>query len=108
MGIRVPRILELASGRGTRRRSPGRQVEDFLRMTSSAGRSNVVVLLAGPREAVSVAEHLRHSSSAASGWPSGPTWLVGSLGLDLLRVEASWRGVFGGGVFVQPHAPELR
>ena len=68
-----------------------------------SGESSIVVLLAGPREASAVAEHLRHAR------PPGPapTWMVGSLGVDLRRV-AAWRGVFHGGVFVQPHSPELR
>ena len=82
-------------------------MEDFLRhmAPSSSGNSGgVVVLLAGPREASAVAEHLRHAPR-----PPGPppTWMVGSLGVDLRRV-AAWRGVFHGGVFVQPHSPELR
>ncbi len=72
--------------------------------SSSGNNGGVVVLLAGPREASAVAEHLRHAPR-----PPGPppTWMVGSLGVDLRRV-AAWRGVFHGGVFVQPHSPELR
>ncbi len=89
------------------------QVEDFLRMSQhSSDFGGAVVLLAGPREASEVAEHLRrrgvtttmHGDAAAA----SPTWLVGSLGLDLARVESIWSGVFHGGVFVQPRAPELR
>ncbi len=101
MGIRVPRILELGSDQ------PDNQVEDFLRhMNQAQGpteNNNVVVLLAGPGEAARIAEHLRHVRLPGR----DPTWLVGSLGLDLVRMSA-WRGVFHGGVFVQPHTPELR
>jgi hypothetical protein len=37
---------------------------------------------------------------------SDPVWLVGSLGLDL-RTLTGWRKVFHGGLFVEPHMPEL-
>ena len=33
--------------------------------------------------------------------------ILGSLGLELQRLK-SWRKVFEGGVFVEPHMPELR
>ena len=33
--------------------------------------------------------------------------ILGSLGLELQRLK-SWRKVFQGGVFVEPHMPELR
>jgi hypothetical protein len=35
-----------------------------------------------------------------------PVWLIGSLGLDLHKLSA-WRTVFDGGLFVEPHMPEL-
>lgn len=34
-------------------------------------------------------------------------WLIGSLGVDRRRLNA-WRRLFHGGVFVEPHMPELR
>ena len=37
-----------------------------------------------------------------------PFWLVGSLGLDLRNEKmAAWKKVFDGGLFVEPHMPEL-
>ena len=48
-----------------------------------------------------IAEHLKHVKL-----PSDPIWLVGSLGLDLHKLSA-WRTVFHGGLFVEPHMPEL-
>ena len=47
------------------------------------------------------AEHLKHVKL-----PTDPIWLVGSLGLDLHKLSA-WRTVFHGGLFVEPHMPEL-
>ena len=52
-------------------------------------------------EAVAIAEHLKHVALS-----SDPIWLVGSLGLDL-RTLTGWRKVFHGGLFVEPHMPEL-
>ena len=34
-------------------------------------------------------------------------WLIGSLGVDRRKLNA-WRRLFHGGVFVEPHMPELR
>ena len=34
-------------------------------------------------------------------------WLIGSLGVDRRRLNA-WRRLFHGGVFVEPHMPQLR
>ena len=47
------------------------------------------------------AEHLKHVKLQTD-----PIWLVGSLGLDLHKLSA-WRTVFHGGLFVEPHMPEL-
>ena len=61
----------------------------------------VVVLISEAGEAVAIAEHLKHVQL-----PNEPIWLVGSLGLDL-RTLTGWRKVFHGGLFVEPHMPEL-
>ncbi len=95
MGIRVPRILEL---------SHPSQVETFLAHASS---SPVVVLIVGAHEAVAVAEHLKHAQLINNSENGNTVWLIGSLGLDLKRLSA-WRSVFDGGVFVEPHMPELK
>ena len=34
-------------------------------------------------------------------------WLIGSLGVDRRKLNA-WRRLFHGGVFVEPHMPELK
>jgi hypothetical protein len=34
-------------------------------------------------------------------------WLIGSLGLDRKK-PPPWRRLFHGGVFVEPHMPELK
>ena len=51
---------------------------------------------------VAVAEHLKHLDL-----PRQPTWLIGTLGLELRRLK-SWQAVYRGGAFVEPHMPELR
>ena len=50
---------------------------------------------------MAIAEYLKHVQLGIE-----PTWLVGSLGLDLHKLSA-WRTVFHGGLFVEPHMPEL-
>ena len=100
LGIRVPKMLELSHRQIND--APVR-VENFLRLLSSNGDSEpVVAMIVNAREAVAIAEHLNDVSV-----PARPTWLVGSLGLDLRR-SSSWRKAFHGGVFVEPHMPELK
>lgn len=96
LGISVPRILELSR----HQREQPQQVEDFLQHLHGA-RAAAVVLIVSSHEAVAIAEHLKHVHLKAK-----PTWLIGSLGLDLKKLSA-WRSVFHGGVFVEPHMPEL-
>ena len=95
LGIRVPRILELSHAQ----RDQPRQVEDFI--NHLAGQSPTVVLIVSAHEAVAIAEHLKHAHLETN-----PTWLIGSLGLDLKKLSA-WRKVFHQGIFVEPHMPEL-
>ena len=84
------------------------RVENFLRLVFSsfdgggAPAPPVVAMIVNAREAVAIAEHLNDVSVKER-----PTWLVGSLGLDLRR-SSSWRKAFHGGVFVEPHMPELK
>ena len=79
------------------------RVENFLRLLGSNGDTDpVVAMIVNAREAVTIAEHLNDVSVPRS----RPMWLVGSLGLDLR--QSSWRKAFHGGVFVEPHMPELR
>ena len=75
------------------------QVEAFL--GKLPGKKPIVVLISEAGEAVAIAEHLKHVTLS-----SEPIWLVGSLGLDL-RTLTGWRKVFHGGLFVEPHMPEL-
>ena len=95
VGIRVPHVLEYKPHEPE---LPGK-VEAFLRKLPGA--KPVVVLISEAGEAVAIAEHLKHVRL-----PSEPIWLVGSLGLDL-RTLTGWRKVFHGGLFVEPHMPEL-
>ena len=78
----------------------GPAVEGFLRNLENSRPVVAMVLEAG--DSVAVAEHLKYLTL-----PVRPVWLVGSLGLDLRRRE-SWKIVFNGGAFVEPHMPELR
>jgi len=96
LGIRVPEILELVP----RQINIGPAVEGFLR--SIARPRPVVAVVLDPADVVAVAEHLKHVDL-----PSDPTWLLGSLGLELHR-QKSWLSVFQNGVFAEPHMPELR
>ena len=99
MGLKIPRILELS------RKSPRdlpRQVESFLRHSNHS--EQALALLVHPKEAVAIAEHLKHSAAGIIN--QQPLWLIGSLGLDLKRLSA-WKSVFDGGIFVEPHMPEL-
>ena len=100
LGLRVPKMLELSH------RQLGDaplRVENFLRLLDpSNSNEQVVAMIVNAREAVAIAEHLNDVSV-----PARPTWLVGSLGLDLRR-SSSWRKAFHGGVFVEPHMPELK
>ena len=96
MGIRVPDILELHP----RQVNIGPAVEGFLRSLVSERPVIAMVLAAG--DSVAVAEHLKYLDLAVR-----PIWLVGSLGLDMRRLK-SWKIVFNGGAFVEPHMPELR
>ena len=101
LGLRVPKMLEL-SHRQLGSDAPLR-VENFLRLLDpSNSNEQVVAMIVNAREAVAIAEHLNDVSV-----PVRPTWLVGSLGLDLRR-SSSWRKAFHGGVFVEPHMPELK
>ena len=96
LGLRVQEMLEVRPGQP----NLGPAVETFLR---SLARPRPVVALVLPAEDVeAVAEHLNNVQL-----PSSPVWLVGSLGLQL-RTVRSWRNVFSGGIFVEPHMPQLR
>jgi hypothetical protein len=95
LGIRVPHVLEYRPHEA----DLPTKVESFLRKLP--GKKPVVVLISEAGEAVAIAEHLKHVQL-----PSNPIWLVGSLGLDL-RTLTGWRKVFHGGLFVEPHMPEL-
>ena len=53
-------------------------------------------------DVVAVAEHLKNTKLTQK-----PIWLIGTLGLELRRLK-SWRSVYKGGAFVEPHMPELR
>ena len=78
----------------------GPAVEGFLRSIRRHNPVVAVVLEAADVEAV--AEHLKNVDI-----PTTPVWLLGSLGLEL-RSLTSWKNVFNGGAFVEPHMPELR
>ena len=97
LGIRVQEILEVIP----RQVNIGPAVEGFIRSIRRPHPAVAVVLEAEDVEAV--AEHLK----TASRLPSAPVWLLGSLGLELRRLQ-SWRQVFDQGAFVEPHMPELR
>ncbi len=99
LGVRVPRILELSHRHVS---DVPRQVEQFIRHLNVGGEYPAIAVIVSSHEAVAIAEHLKHSSL-----PVTPTWLIGSLGLDLKKLSA-WRRVFHGGVFVEPHMPELK
>ena len=101
LGLRVPRMLELSHRQQLGSDAPLR-VENFLRLLDPNSSEQVVAMIVNAREAVAIAEHLNDVSV-----PARPTWLVGSLGLDLRR-SSSWRKAFHGGVFVEPHMPELK
>ena len=100
LGIRVPHILELETiNKKSKSSELPQKVEKFLRTLPS--KRPVVAVVLEAVEAVAIAEYLKHVKL-----PSDPTWLVGSLGLDLHKLSA-WRTVFHGGLFVEPHMPEL-
>ena len=96
MGIRVPEILELIP----KQVNIGLAVEGFLRGLRS--QLPVVAMVLDAADVVAVAEHLKNIEL-----PNNPTWLIGSLGLELRRLK-SWKAVYKGGAFVEPHMPELR
>jgi len=96
LGIRVPEILELIPHQV----NIGPAVEGFLR--SLRQRRPVVAMVLDAADVVAVAEHLKNTRL-----PREPTWLIGTLGLELRRLK-SWRSVYKGGAFVEPHMPELR
>ena len=103
LGLRVPRMLELSHRQQLGGSDAPLRVENFLRLLDpSNSHEQVVAMIVNAREAVAIAEHLNDVSV-----PARPTWLVGSLGLDLRR-SSSWRKAFHGGVFVEPHMPELK
>ena len=105
LGIRVPHILELNS---RLRSTLPVQVESFLAKVTgqtSADQRPAVAIIVEAGEAVAVADHLVTQEGLGS---SRPFWLVGSLGLDLRNDKmAAWKKVFDGGLFVEPHMPEL-
>ena len=96
LGIRVPHILDLSQKESL---EMPQKVEKFIRQLP--GKRPVIAVIVEAVEAVAVAEHLKHIKIEAD-----PLWLVGSLGLDLHKLSA-WRTVFHGGLFVEPHMPEL-
>ena len=97
LGIRVQEILEVIP----RQVNIGPAVEGFIRSIRRPHPAVAIVLEAADVEAV--AEHLK----TVARLPSAPIWLLGSLGLELRRLQ-SWRRVFDQGAFVEPHMPELR
>ena len=96
LGIRVPEILELIP----KQVNIGLAVEGFLR--GLRRQLPVVAMILDAADIVAVAEHLKNIEL-----PNNPTWLIGSLGLELRRLK-SWKAVYKGGAFVEPHMPELR
>ena len=97
LGITVSRILELSH----HQRDMAKQVERFVGH-GTENSPQVVILIVNSHEAVTIAEHLKHSPPATK-----PVWLIGSLGLELKKLKA-WRRVFHRGIFVEPHMPELK
>lgn len=97
LGIRVPNVLDVENLK--RASDLPQKVELFLK--KMPGKRPVVVVIVEAVEAVAIAEYLKHVKL-----PNDPIWLVGSLGLDLHKLSA-WRTVFHGGLFVEPHMPEL-
>ena len=75
-------------------------MEGFLRRQGAG--LGVVALVLEAGDVVAVAEYLKNIRLDPE-----PVWLVGSLGLELRRLQ-SWKTVFRGGAFVEPHMPELR
>ena len=96
LGIRVPQILELSP----RQANIAEKVEQFLQHLHQD--APAIALIVTSAEAAAIAEHLKHSSLTTR-----PLWLIGSLGLDPNKLSA-WKRVFHGGVFVEPHMPELQ
>ena len=102
LGIRVQHILELENIDRKGGESDSElplKVEKFLR--NLPGKRPVVAVIVEAVEAVAIAEYLKHVQLSIE-----PIWLIGSLGLDLHKLSA-WRTVFHGGLFVEPHMPEL-
>lgn len=97
LGIRVPHILEFENHKTSAELA--KKVENFLRKLP--GKKPIVAVVVEAVEAVTIAEYLKHIKL-----PVRPVWLIGSLGLDLHKLSA-WRTVFDGGLFVEPHMPEL-
>eukprot|EP00094_Tigriopus_californicus_P007632 TCALIF_07349-PA protein Name:"Similar to Gprc5c G-protein coupled receptor family C group 5 member C (Mus musculus)" AED:0.11 eAED:0.12 QI:0/0.75/0.2/0.8/0.75/0.8/5/0/619 len=95
MNIRIPRILEL----GPFQRDMPKQVEQFVLHLHDG--QPAIALIVEASEAVAIAEHLKHVPLGVT-----PLWLIASLGLDLTRL-APLRNVFHGGIFIEPHMPEL-
>ncbi|QQP42473.1 Uncharacterized protein FKW44_017157, partial [Caligus rogercresseyi] len=97
LGIRVTNVYEFSSSDF----SP-QKISEFLSEKTYANVTTPVVLMVEASEAVGIAESLRHSNDHHG----KIRWLVGSIGLDLRRVS-SWKIVFDGGIFIEPHMPEL-
>ena len=112
MGIRVPHILELNS---KLIQTLPVQVESFLakvterQPTAALAKRPAVAIIVEAGEAVTIAEHLVNTLQGSQAAATvQPFWLVGSLGLDLRNEKmAAWKKVFDGGLFVEPHMPEL-
>lgn len=96
LGLRVQEMLELQP----RQKDIGRAVETFVR--SLARPRPLVAMVLEAEDVEEVAEHLKNIQL-----PNSPVWLVGSLGLELRSIK-SWRRVFTGGAYTEPHLPELR
>ena len=78
--------------------------------TAALAKRPAVAIIVEAGEAVTIAEHLVNTlqGSQAAATTIQPFWLVGSLGLDLRNEKmAAWKKVFDGGLFVEPHMPEL-
>ena len=71
---------------------------------SDSPRPAVALVSAGAEEARAIAEHLRPEDLGGV----RPLWLVCSVaGASVVGRSAAWRRFFHGGIFVEPHMPEL-
>ncbi|CAB4063367.1 unnamed protein product [Lepeophtheirus salmonis] len=97
LDIRVSNVYEFSSMDF----SPSK-ISEFLAEKVPVNTTTTVVLIVEAGEAVGLAESLRHFEEIKG----SIRWLVGSIGLDLRHIS-SWKIVFDGGIFIEPHMPEL-